>query len=150
MIFYKLLVVIHVLSAIIGLGPGFVFIPVLKSAQTMKELKHAYRITRKMHQFIMAGGFLLLATGLSMGTINPGLFKLGWYDVSLILFFAALAMGPIILTPRSKRIKKLIETYEGDDIPETYIILSKDIFFWERILNVLFIVIIVLMITKPF
>lgn len=150
MTFYKLLVVIHIFSAILGLGPGFIMIYVVTKSKTMTELRHAYMIRNRIHIFVMVGGTLLLVTGILMGMLNPYLFRQGWYIISLILFLIALAFGPIALSPRSKPIKQLLKDHEGDDIPEVYYVLSKELFFYERIENILFLVIIALMILKPF
>ena len=150
MTFYNLLLAIHIFSAILGLGPGFIMTYVVTKSKTMTELRHAYMIRNRIHNFVMVGGVLLIVTGLAMGALNPYLFRQGWYVVSLILYLVALAFGPIILSPRSKPIKKLLKEHQGDDIPEEYDRLSEDLFFYERIENTIFLIIIALMILKPF
>ncbi|MCZ2338941.1 MAG: DUF2269 domain-containing protein [Chitinophagales bacterium] len=147
---YRILLLVHVLSAILGMGPGFVMIYIVTRATNMTELRHAYLIRNRLHIFVMVGGSLLLVTGLIMGAINPLLFHFKWYVTSLVLFLIALGFGPIVLSPRSKPIKELLKTYQGDDIPDEYYRLAKKLFFYERIENVLFIVVIILMVTKPF
>lgn len=148
--FYQTLVFIHVFSAILGMGPGFILTTVVKSGKTMTELRHSYAIRHKLHVFVMIGGTLLLLTGLGMGALNPNLFRMGWYDTSLVLFLAALAMGPLVMSPRSKPIKEMLISHKGEEIPEEYWRLSKVLFRWENIENVIFLIIITLMITKPF
>ena len=150
MTIYRLLVLIHVLSAIVGLGPGFIMIYVVTRAKTMAELRHAYLIRNRLHIFVMIGGTLLLLTGLTMGTMNPYLFHAGWYVTSLTLFLIALAFGPMVLSPRSKPIKALLKNHTGDNIPPEYYKLAQKLFFYERIENVIFLIIIVLMVLKPF
>ncbi len=147
---YKILIVTHVLSAILGLGPGFVMIYIVTKATNMTELRHAYLIRHRLHIFVMIGGTLLLLSGLAMGYINPHLFKMGWYVTALILFLVALALGPLLLAPLSKPIKKLLREHTDEQIPESYYNLSKKLFFFERLENILFIIIILLMILKPF
>lgn len=49
MTFYELLVFIHVFSAILGMGPGFVMIYIVTKAETMTELRHAYVIRNRLH-----------------------------------------------------------------------------------------------------
>ena len=147
---YRALVVIHILSAILGMGPGFIMIYIVTKATNMLELRHAYVIRNRVHVFVMVGGSLLLVTGLAMGAIMPYLFHQGWFVVSLILFLVALGFGPVILSPKSKPIKKLLETYQGEEIPEEYYKLAKGLFFYERLENVIFIIVIILMITRPF
>lgn len=150
MTFYDVLVVIHVFSAIVGLGPGFVMIYIVTKAETMTELRHVYKIRNKIHIFVMIGGTLLLLTGLVMGMLRPYLFDQIWFVSSLVLFLIALGAGPFLLSPKSKPIKKILKEHEGEHIPERYYELSKELFFYERITNIIFFVIILLMITKPF
>jgi len=150
MTIYRLLVLIHILSAILGLGPGFMMIYIVTKANTMTELRHAYSIRNRLHIFVMVGGSLLLITGLAMGAINPYLFQMGWYVTALTLFLIALGFGPVALSPRSKPIKALLKSHKDDDIPEEYYRLAGKLFFYERIENVIFLVIIVLMVLKPF
>ena len=150
MTFYRFLVLVHVFSAILGLGPGFVMIYIVTKAATMTELRHAYLIRNRLHIFVMVGGTLLLLSGLAMGTMNNYLFHMGWYVTSLTLFLIALGFGPVVLSPRSKPIKALLKSHADDHIPLEYYKLAKKLFFYERIENVIFLVIIVLMVLKPF
>lgn len=150
MSFYQLLLTVHIFSAILGLGPGFVMIYVVTKASTMTELRHAYYIRNRIHIFVMIGGSLLLITGLWMGLLNTYLFQQGWYWLSLALYFITLAAGPIVLKPISTPIKSLIANHRGEDIPKVYYTMSKKLFTYERILNTIFIIIIALMILKPF
>lgn len=150
MLFFKILLVIHVMSAIFGLGPGFGFIPIKQSAKTLTQLRFAYSVNRALHIFVMVGGFLLLLTGLLMGFLRPQLFHQGWYVTSLTLFLLALAIGPTILTPKIKPIRKLLAEAEGDDIPAEYYELHKVVLVFEWVLNGFFAIIILLMLTKPF
>lgn len=132
------------------MGPGFVLSMIAKSAKTMTELRNAYVIKHRIHMMVMIGGILLVVSGLLMGVINPRLFQTGWYVVSLTLFLIGLAMGPILLSPISKPIKALLNSHKGDRIPEEYKRLSKKLDFYENIGSFIFLVIIVLMILKPF
>lgn len=150
MSFYQILVTIHIFSAIMGMGPGFIMTYIVTKSSTMTELRHAYYIRNRIHVFVMVGGILLLVTGLWMGLLNPYLFKQGWYIVSIILFLITLAAGPVILKPISTPIKALLAEHQGEDIPDIYYKMSKRLFLHERILNTIFIIIIALMILKPF
>lgn len=150
MTLYNFLLLVHVLSAILGMGPGFIMIYIVTKASTMTELKHAYLIRNRVHYFVMVGGTLLLLTGLAMGTLRPYLFHMGWYVTSLVLFVIALGFGPVVLSPKSKPIKTLLKNHTDDNIPKAYYALARKLFFYERIENVIFLIIIVLMILKPF
>ncbi|MEN2465877.1 DUF2269 family protein [Ornithinibacillus sp. JPR2-1] len=150
MSFYDVLVFVHIFSAILGMGPGFMMMMIVSKATNLTELRHAYVIRNRMHRYTMVGGTLLLITGILMGTINTYLSQQGWYITSLVLFLIALAFGPLLLSPRSKPIKELLKHTEGEKIPAEYDVMAKKLFFVERIENVIFLVIIALMIIKPF
>lgn len=153
MLLYDILLFIHIFSAILGLGPGFVMIYIVTKAKTMTELKHAYLIRHRIHIFVMIGGILLLFTGIGMGLLRPYLFRQIWFLASFLLFLIALAAGPVILSPKAKPIKQILAAHraeDGDEIPKSYYPLANQLFLYERITNVIFLVIIALMITKPF
>lgn len=150
MTFYSFLLLVHILSAILGMGPGFVLIYIVTRATTMTELRHAYIIRKRLHNFVMIGGTLLVLTGLAMGWMRPYLFHARWYLWALSLFLIALAFGPLILSPRSKPIKILLKNHQDEKIPDEYFSLAKKLFFYERIENVIFLIVIVLMVLKPF
>lgn len=148
------LVIIHILSAIVGLGPGFVLTYMVMKATNMAELRHGYKLRKQIHIFVMIGGTLLLVTGILMGIINPYLFKQGWYSISLILYLLALAASPLLLRKEAKPINQFLAEYEEEHdkaaIPQIYLDLSKRLYLYEHITNVFFILIIILMILKPF
>ncbi|HIW32361.1 MAG TPA: DUF2269 domain-containing protein [Candidatus Paenibacillus intestinavium] len=150
MTLYGMLVFVHVFSAILGMGPGFILTFIVSKANTMSELKHAYAIRHRIHIIVMIGGTLLLITGVWMGILRPYLFTEVWYVMSVVLFLVALAIGPLVLSPRSRPIKQLLKEHIGEEIPNQYYTLSKKLFFYEHIENLIFIVIIILMLTKPF
>src|SRR5699024_5154461 len=99
---YNILVIIHIISAIIGLGPGFIMTYIVTKAANMTELLHAYWLRKRIHIFVMIGGTTLMITGLWMGMINPYLFQQGWYVVSLILYLTVLGAGPTLLASKLK------------------------------------------------
>lgn len=150
MTIYKLLVLIHVISAIAGLGPGFIMTYIITKSTTMDELRHGYKLRGQLHVIVMIGGILLLVTGLTMGMMNPHLFSAGWYVTSLILYMIGLAFGPFLLAPLTRKIRPLIAAYEGTDIPESYWQYARKLYLYENIINTIFIVIIVMMVLKPF
>jgi uncharacterized membrane protein len=98
----------------------------------------------------MAGGALLIVSGIGMGLMKPYLFLQGWYVLSLLLFIIALALGPTILAKRSAPIKLLLKEHRGEEIPASYNVLAGNLFFYERIELLLLFIVIVLMILKPF
>lgn len=150
MTLYSSLVFIHIFSAILGMGPGFVMTFIVLKTNNINELRHAFYLRHRIHIFVMIGGTLLLITGLWMGILRPYLFTGGWYVTSLLLYLIALAFGPLVLSPRSRPIKQLLREHKGENIPEEYYVLSRKLFFFEHMINIMFLIIIALMITKPF
>ena len=152
MTFYELLVFIHIFSAILGMGPGLVMTAVvtMSKPENMTEVRHSFKIRNVLHIFTMVGGVLLLITGLWMGYLNTYLWTQGWYIISLTLYLIALAMGPFVLGPISKPMKRSFSEIEGEEIPLSYKIQSQKLFRYEGIENILFLIIIALMILKPF
>ncbi|WP_085993503.1 DUF2269 family protein [Oceanobacillus senegalensis] len=152
MSFYKFLVFIHIFSAIIGMGPGLLmtFVVIQSKPNNMTELRTAFKIRNSLHILTMIGGTMLLISGLWMGFLNIYWFTQGWYVTSLILFLIALSFGPFLLKPRSAPIKQILNDYQGEDIPKEYYYYSKKLFNVEHVENLIFIIIIALMILKPF
>ncbi|MFD2656792.1 DUF2269 family protein [Gracilibacillus thailandensis] len=147
---YTVLVVIHIFSAIVGIGPGFVLTTIVKSAKSLPEIRHAFALKAKVHIFVMIGGILVLLTGLLMGVLNPVLFQQGWYIASMILYFTALSLGPTLLKKFSTPIKTLIADPDLESVPDTYHKNLQKLLRVEYIENTLLLIIILLMITKPF
>lgn len=89
MTFYEFLVFIHIFSAILGMGPGFVmtFVVTSSNPSNMTELRQSFAIRNKLHILTMVGGTLLLITGIWMGILNTYWFSQGWYITSLFLFW---------------------------------------------------------------
>lgn len=147
---YHVLLVVHIFAAIIGIGPGFIMTFIARKSKTIDDIKHAFYLRKKIHIFIMTGGTVLLLTGLMMGWIHPVLFKQGWYVLSLTLYLLTLLAGPLILSPSLKPIKRLLEEAKGSQVPSEYMVYAKRLFLIERITNLIIIIIIALMVIKPF
>ncbi|UOQ84970.1 DUF2269 family protein [Gracilibacillus salinarum] len=147
---YSWIVVIHIFSAIVGIGPGFILTTIVKSAKTLPEVRHAFFIKKKLHIFVMSGGMLLLVSGLLMGLLRPMLFQQGWYITSLILYFFALLLGPTALKRSSAPIKEMLADPQLTDVPDSYHVLVQRLLRIEYVENTLLLTIILLMVTKPF
>jgi len=122
---------------------------IITKTDNIEELRHGYKLRTRLHVIVMTGGILLLVTGLAMGTLNPYLFSATWYVLSLILYMIALAFGPFLLAPLTRKIRPMITAHKGTDIPEGYYPLAKKLYLYENIINGIFIIIIALMIMKP-
>src|SRR5690625_6568851 len=104
---YYTLVVIHILSAIVGLGTGFILTFLVMKAKNMTELRNGYMMRKRIHVFVMIGGTLLLVTGISMGLLRPHLFTEGWYITSFTLYLLALAASLLLLMYKTMSINRV-------------------------------------------
>jgi len=147
---YTWLVILHIFSAIVGVGPGFVLTTIVKNAKTMTEIRFAFQLKMKVHIFVIIGGMLVLITGLIMGALKPILFQQGWYVASMLLYFSALLLGPTLLKRFSKPIKSLLADQSIQEVPKTYYQHVKRLLQTEYVANTLLLIVIFLMITKPF
>lgn len=150
MSFYNILLFIHILAAILGIGPGFVLTFMITNAKTMTELRHGFKLRHRIHLFVMVGATLLFITGLIMGFINPNLFKQGWYLLSIFLFLVVMAAGPLALKPITDPIKKMLREHSTEEIPRDYELQFKKLYWLEHVTNLIILTIIILMILKPF
>ncbi|GAB2540409.1 DUF2269 family protein [Gracilibacillus alcaliphilus] len=147
---YSILVIAHILSAIIGIGPGFILTTLVKTAQTMDQVRYVFAIKYRLHRFVRTGGILLLATGLLLGAVNPFLFQQGWFLLSLFLYLIVLILGVTLLKTYTRPIRQMIADLNIKEIPSSYYHARNKLLRTEYIVNLLIIVIILLMITKPF
>src|SRR5699024_433489 len=147
---YTWLVILHIFSAIVGVGPGFVLTTIVKNAKTMTEIRFAFQLKMKVHIFVIIGGMLVLITGLIMGALKPILFQQGWYVASMLLYFSDLLLGPTLLKRFSIPIKSLLADQSIQEVPKTYYQHVKRLLQTEYVANTLLLIVIFLMITKPF
>ncbi|MBY0149061.1 DUF2269 family protein [Neobacillus niacini] len=150
MTLYGGIVLIHVLSAVIGMGPSFVF-PIIQSFGTTKQsLQLINHILEKAEKVVMIGSILLLLTGLTMGALNPNLFSQIWYITSIILFFVALYLSVGFAGKRTKQAVAILDKHKGDDIPSEVKTLNKSVGMAGAGSALIAVVMIFLMSVKPF
>lgn len=150
MTFYGVLVLIHVLAAVIGMGPSFVF-PVIQSFGTTKDsLQLINKIMEKAEKVVTIGSIVLLVTGLTMGALNPSLFTKVWYLASIILYFVAHYLSVGFSGKRTKKAVSLLSVHKGEDIPNEVIALNKTVGMAGMGSALIAIVMIILMSVKPF
>ena len=104
---YTLLLVFHILSAILGVGPVFLFNKILKRAETVEQLRYAHHIVEKLNRNANYSFGIILVTGLLMGWMNPYLFRTEWYIASLILFLSQDYMQSLRLNRFLNKCKEL-------------------------------------------
>ncbi|MFD0869919.1 Predicted integral membrane protein [Chlamydia abortus] len=146
---YTALLVIHILSAILGVGPVFLLNMILRKAKTAEQLRYAHRIVSRLNRNANASFGLILLSGLSMGWINPWLFRLEWYIASLVLFFVSGVYAITAVEPILKQMNRIAGQTEDSDIPREHAALLQKKQVRDRVANLIAIAIILLMIVKP-
>lgn len=147
---YNLVLLIHVLAAIFALGPGISLKFFFSNLSKLTELNKALVVRAKVLKIIMISGGLLLLSGLIMGFLNTALFKMGWYHASLTLFLIGTAIGPVFLAKKVKQGRAIIENAKGEEIPQEYFNLSNKINMLINIQHIIYLLVLALMVLKPF
>ena len=150
MTLYGVLVLIHVIAAVVGLGPSFAF-PVIQSFGNTKEsLQLIHKIIEKAEKVVKIGSIILLLTGLIMGALNPFLFTQAWYILSIILYFVAHYLAVGFSGKRTRRAVELLNSHQGNDIPDEVLQLKKTVAKAGMSASLIAVVMIFLMSVKPF
>ncbi|MCA1055731.1 DUF2269 family protein [Rossellomorea aquimaris] len=147
---YKVLLTIHILSAIVGIGSTFLFPLILAIPKKVKELQLALRVLNKGADYPKFGAILLLLSGLGMGALNTELFQKGWYITAIILLLTAVLIYILRILPRLKTAIDHVADIEGEEIPQTYYDLKNGIKPFMITASAIDVIIILLMIWKPF
>jgi uncharacterized membrane protein len=145
-----ILVVLHVLAAIVGIGPAFILPLLGKSAKSGSQLRFVFGIIQKVNNFPKIGGITLLVTGILLMVVSKIGFSLMWLNLSLLLFVIIEVIIIGFIEPRMKKVARLIMTSEGDSIPAGFADSMKRIAPLEGTVHLLTFLIIILMVVKPF
>jgi len=112
------LVVLHVLAAIIGIGPTYFGSVLYREGQSVGQLKHAVAIGQKLDLFPKIGGTIAVLTGIWLVAATGHAFGDFWIWASLALYVAIQIVVVGILLPASKPlIAWLQETKAREDEP---------------------------------
>lgn len=147
---YTLLLVFHILSAILGVGPVFLFNKILKRAETVEQLRYAHHIVEKLNRNANYSFGIILVTGLLMGWMNPYLFRTEWYIASLILFFISGLYAIFAVEPLLKQMQGITSNQSvSSKISTEYKMLFQRKQSRDMVANLIAVVIILLMVIKP-
>jgi len=152
MSFYSILVTIHVIAAVCGLGAAFASPIISKSPKTVSQAKLCIHINEKVEKLAKYGSITLLVTGLILGALNPSLFTQVWYIVSIVIFISVQPIVAAVLPKKIKAQQELLDNHKGKDeaLPEAYHQLNKEQQPFTMYVHSAAVVLIILMILKPF
>jgi hypothetical protein len=147
---YGILLFIHVVSAVCGLGATFALPTLMKLPKTVTQAKFAFHVNKKIEKIAKIGSIMLLATGLLMGWVNPELFKEIWFDASIVIYVLVQPIVAGVLPKKMKRQMDILENTSTEQLPEEYLKISKALKPYDIIMNTAAILLLFLMTIKPF
>jgi uncharacterized membrane protein len=147
---YSILLFIHIIAAVMGLGAVFGFPIVAKSAKTAAQARYTLELLKRLEILPKVGSLTLLITGITMGILRPSLFTTGWYITSIALYLAAQVIVIGLLPKKMKAQADILAAHTGDDLPASYVDVGKQAGRLEGITHGLAALLIILMYFKPF
>jgi uncharacterized membrane protein len=147
---YTILLLIHVLAAIIGIGATFAFPVISNAPKNLPQLKLTLGLMKKLELYPKIGGVFLIVTGLIMGYLTPAYFKEIWFTGSIALYIIIEILIYGVIGPKMKKVVPIVMNADGENIPEEYNVVAKSTAPIHMIASLLAIVIIVFMSAKPF
>jgi uncharacterized membrane protein len=116
-----LLVLVHVLSAIVGVGPTFFWHVLMRKNQSVKELRASLDMAHRLDIFPKIGGTLAVITGLllvAFGDLNldySQFFQELWLIGTLVLYIYIQVLVIGFIAPLSKRLGSWFQAPENAD-----------------------------------
>lgn len=102
-LFYRILLYIHILSSIASIGPFFILFPIIKKLRTAKEIELSTLLDmfRSVVRLAKHAGHVLAISGAILIIIGPWTWRTPWIVLTLIilvcsLFFLARAFSPTL------------------------------------------------------
>lgn len=118
----KVLVLIHVLSAIIGVGPTFFGHVLYRKNQNAEDLRHSMKLSNFLNFFPKIGGTLAVLTGIILVFVgNYGSFFTTSWLVGLLVIYILIQITVIaIIDPKAKKLASWVfaeENKTATDLP---------------------------------
>ena len=103
----KLLLLLHVLSAIIGIGPTFFIHVLIRPNKTIEELQVTMKLMKGLELFPKIGGSIAVLSGFVLFWIGDyGTFTQIWLAGSLLLYIIIQILVIGLITPRTNRVNE--------------------------------------------
>ncbi len=149
----QLLVLVHVLSAIIGIGPTFFAHVLTRKNQTVQEYRTSSFLASKLEYFPKIGGTIALLTGILLVIIgNYGSFMQFWLIGALVLYIVIQIVIIGLVMPITKKLVHWVNDPKNQNETEFPVEQKKQLVKVENLFYVastLGVLLFVLMIIKP-
>ncbi|WP_134701233.1 DUF2269 family protein [Ammoniphilus sp. YIM 78166] len=150
MTLYGVVVFIHIMAAICGLGAVFANPSIMKRGTTVSKAKQALETAKDVEKYAKIGSIALLITGLLLGVLNPSLFTEGWYITALVLYIAVQPIVAYMIPKRAENLYIMLEKQESDTLPDEFMPVAMQIAKLDNIARASVFILILLMSLKPF
>lgn len=118
--FMEWLVLIHVVSAVVGLGPAYAFPLILKKDKSLLEVKRTVDLVTRLEILPKIFGGLTLLSGLLLVWFgNYGSFYTLWIGGALVLYILAEIVIIGFLTPAAKNLSTALIELSEQGVTET-------------------------------
>ncbi|OAS18429.1 DUF2269 family protein [Paenibacillus oryzisoli] len=149
----KWLVLIHIVSAILGIGPTYFGHILLRKSQNNEQLRQSLALFQLLNYFPKIGGTLAVVTGLALVALTGWKFSDVWILISLVLYVIIQVVVVGMLTPVMNQLNLWLSEEQSKSLaPDTVankgVLLSKANKLYNTA-SILGIVLIILMIVKP-
>ncbi|BBH18940.1 hypothetical protein Back11_02850 [Paenibacillus baekrokdamisoli] len=107
-IWYKLLLYLHVLSAIISIGPFFALIPLVKKLRGAEILEqNAYVVTfRYAIRLAKHAGHVLVGTGILLVIIGSWSWQSSWIVITILILISSLYFLARAFSPKLRKLNE--------------------------------------------
>ncbi|MCA1030970.1 DUF2269 domain-containing protein [Bacillus timonensis] len=150
----KILILIHVLSSIIGIGPTFFAHVLLRNNQNAVSLRHNMALSQMLNFFPKIGGTIAVLTGILLVVLGEygSFLSTFWLIGSLILYILIQVIVIGFIEPKSKKLANWVfddKNKEAVDLPNEQKVLLSKINSQFYIATTLGTLLFILMIWKP-
>ena len=149
-ILFKVILFFHILAGICGLGVSFASPYIRMSARNVRTAYSAHMIHARIDYHEKIGSIVLILTGLSLAFIHPDLFQTGWYLTALVLYILTQPIKGYILPRFERALIEILQQVESEHLPSEYIQMSKKTKPLHITNYILFVLIVLLIVFKPF
>lgn len=118
------LVVVHVLAAVIGIGPTYFTHVLLRKGQTLGQLRHSLKLAKTLEVFPKILGSLAVVTGLLLAWLGDNYgFDLFWIYGAIVLYVLIQIVVIGFMSPAAAKANELVFAAEGepDQLPSAEI-----------------------------
>ena len=118
--FMEWLVFLHVVAAVVGLGPAYAFPLILKKEKSLFEVKRMVDLVARLEVLPKIFGGLTLLSGLLLVWLgNYGTYFTLWIGGALVLFILAEVVIIAFLTPAAKKLSAALSELREQGASET-------------------------------